>query len=82
MQVHALVVTPLAGLPLRGAKTHFTPVNTHFLNATIDRLWFEVLAMDESLLSTFRDPNSGEHSHIVGCMLVGFVSAQQQRAFL
>jgi hypothetical protein len=66
MQVHALVVTPFTGLTLRSAKTHFTPVNPHLLNATIDRCWFEVLAMDESLLGTLGDAHPSEHSHIIG----------------
>ncbi|WP_017661373.1 hypothetical protein [Baaleninema simplex] len=66
MQVHSLVVTPLARLTLGGAQAHFPPVNTHLLDAAIGNLWLEVLAMDEPLLSTFGDAHTREHTQIIG----------------
>jgi hypothetical protein len=47
-------------------QVHALVVTPHLLNATIDRCWFEVLAMDESLLGTLGDAHPSEHSHIVG----------------
>ena len=82
MQVHSLIVMPLAGLTLGRAQTHFPAVNTHLLDAAIGRLQLEILAMDESLLSPFGDPNPCQHGNIIGGMLVGFVGTQQQAAFL